>query len=92
MSNFNEFKKPKKFHSNEKFIQMFINDYYMAIAAKRLFESMVNEEYNSVFTLLKHMLRSDNDNYFNWLARILLKTFVVKFLAESEVSMKEKPQ
>ena len=26
------------------------------------------------------MLNSDTEEYFNWLARILLKTFVVKFL------------
>lgn len=38
------------------------------------------------------MLRSSNEDYFNWLARILLKIFVVKFLSETEREIKEKPE
>jgi hypothetical protein len=52
---------------------------------------MEKEQYDSFFTLVKHMMRSDPQDYFNWLSRILLKIFVVKFLAEAEKEMKEKP-
>lgn len=38
------------------------------------------------------MLRSSPEEYFNWLARILLKIFVVKFLSEAEREIKEKPE
>lgn len=72
-------------------MQSFIQNYYWAIAARRLFESMGKEQYDAIFTLIKHMLRSDNQEYFNWLARILLKIFVVKFLAEAEREIKETP-
>lgn len=37
------------------------------------------------------MMRSDPQDYFNWLSRILLKSFVVKFLADAEREIKEKP-
>jgi recombinational DNA repair protein (RecF pathway) len=52
---------------------------------------MGKEQYDAIFTLIKHMLRSDNQEYFNWLARILLKIFVVKFLAEAGREIKETP-
>ena len=92
LGNFNEFKRPKKFQADEKYLHSFIKNYYWAIAGRRLFESMEKHQYESIFTLLKHMLRSDNQDYFNWLARTLVKTFVVKLLFEAEEEIKEKPE
>jgi len=40
LGNFNEFKRPKKLKSNEKYAFEFINSYYYAIAARKLFESI----------------------------------------------------
>jgi len=45
---------------------------------------MERDEYSSIFILLKFLLKTDNQDYFNWLARVLLKTFVVKFLDSAE--------
>ena len=64
--------------------------YYYAIASRKLFESVEKEEYSSVFTLFKHLMRSDNDNYFNWLAKTFSKIFIVMFMAECEKYIKEK--
>lgn len=45
---------------------------------------MEKKQYDSILTLLNHMLRSDAQDYFNWLARTLLKIFVVKLVSEAE--------
>ena len=38
------------------------------------------------------MMRSENDNYFNWFSRTFLKVFIVQFMTEAERLMKEKPE
>jgi hypothetical protein len=84
LGNFHDFKKPKKFYCNGKFTDGFLKSYTGAIAARKLFESIEKEEYNSIFALLKELLSSDSQDYFNWLARLLSKIFVVRFLVEAE--------
>lgn len=92
LGNFNDFKRPKKFQAHEKHFQSFISNYHYAIAGRRVFEAIGEEEYGSIFTLFRHMMRSENDNYFNWFSRTFLKVFVVHFMTEAEKLMKEKPE
>ena len=42
-----------------------------------------------MFVLLKKLLQADPQDYFNWLAKLLLKIFVVKFLSEVETLVKD---
>jgi len=49
-----------------------------------LFEAIDQEHYHPIFILLRELLSSDPQDYFNWLARTLLKVFVVRLLFEAE--------
>jgi len=40
LGNFHEFKKPKKLQADQKYFQSYLSNYYFAIAAKRIFESI----------------------------------------------------
>ena len=52
----------------------------MSIAARKLFESIEKEDYQCIFGLLKEMLSTDSQDYFNWLGKLLTKIFVVRLL------------
>ncbi len=80
LSNFNDFKRPKKFYCNGKHLETFIKNYYLSIAARRLFESIGKEDYHCIFGLLKELLSTDSQDYFNWLGKLLTKIFVVRLL------------
>ena len=38
------------------------------------------------------MLRSDFDNYFNWVSRTIMKFFIVLLTVEADKCIKEKPE
>lgn len=84
LGNFHEFKRPKKFFCDGKFQATFISNIYWAIATRKLFEAIEKEEYGSIFSLLKELLNSDSQDYFNWMTKLLLKVFVVRLLFEAE--------
>jgi hypothetical protein len=90
LSSFHDFKRPKRYQCNEKYQTGFVKSVYWAITTRRLFEAIDQEQYASIFVLLRELLDSDREDYFNWLARIMLKVFVVRLLFEAERDVREK--
>ena len=53
MSNFNEFKKPKNYNFDYKYLEDFMRNVYKTLAAKKLFEALKNGEYRGMYNLMK---------------------------------------
>jgi hypothetical protein len=84
-----DFKKPKEFSTNPKFMEQFIKNVYLAQAAKKLFEVMKDDSYYNMFSLVKELKSAEKGDYFDWVCNLLCKILVVRLLMDSESNLKE---
>ena len=92
MSNFNEFKRPKSQLSDGKYLHMFMQDIYHAIAARDLFSCILEQRYNKIYSLLNETKSKDSANYFNWLGSLFSKIIVVHLFMSAEDSLEQNPE
>jgi hypothetical protein len=92
MSNFNEFKRPKQFKSDDKYITAFMEDIYNAIASKHIFQAIKESSYSKIFSLLKELQSQGQGSYFNWLSNLLSKTIIVHLIIEAESQISQQPE
>ena len=92
MSNFNEFKRPKQFKSDDNYVTAFMEDIYNAIASKNIFQAIKESSYSKIFSLLKELQSQGQGSYFNWLSNLLSKTIIVHLIIEAECQISHQPE
>ena len=84
VGNFNDFKKPKDFTIERKFVERFMQNVMRANAAKKLFEILDNENYDGLFGLMYELRGGERGDYFDWVSSLICKILIVRLLLEAE--------